>query len=200
MRALTCLAIAACLSITGFGRTASAQTITDIVASSGGEFDNNRRDYDILLTAVLAADLAETLATPDLGYTVFAPNDAAFFRLAKDLGYVGPYDEEASWLFIAGVLADLDPNGNGDPIPVLTDVLLYHVAPTELDVFDVIIASFFRIPVQTALEGATFQPRFFTLQDNDPDFRDPFLFFPLNVQADNGIVHTIGRVLIPADL
>ena len=40
----------------------SAQTITDIVASSG-EFDDNRHDYDILLDFVLEAGLAETLST-----------------------------------------------------------------------------------------------------------------------------------------
>ena len=32
------------------------QTIADIVASSGGEFDSNFQDYDILLTALETAE------------------------------------------------------------------------------------------------------------------------------------------------
>ena len=43
---------------------AQAQTITDIVASSGGEFDGNRYDFDILLNAVLTAGRSSTRATP----------------------------------------------------------------------------------------------------------------------------------------
>ena len=50
------------------------------------------------------------------------------------------------------------------------------------------------------LGAQRFQPRYFRLEDNDPDFADPYLFFPLNVRASNGYIHTINRVLIPVDL
>ena len=63
-----------------------------IVAQSGGEFDSNRYDYDILLNAVLTVglqgDLAP-LADETANLTVFAPNDIGFIRLARDLGYAG---------------------------------------------------------------------------------------------------------------
>lgn len=50
-----------------------AQTITEIVAASGDGFDRNPFDYDILLTAVGAAGLADALNNPKDDLTVFAP-------------------------------------------------------------------------------------------------------------------------------
>jgi uncharacterized surface protein with fasciclin (FAS1) repeats len=195
MRNLTIAVVAGLVALGGIAETARADTIADIVVGSGGEFDNNRFDYDILLNAVIAADLVDPLADPDADLTLFAPNDFAFVRLARDFGYEG-WDEAGAWDAIVAALTDL---GNGDPIPVLTDVLLYHVAPESITAFDFFLYSIFGIPIET-LQGGTFQPFFFRLIDNEPDLRDARLFFPLNVRADNGYVHTITRLLIPVDL
>lgn len=196
----TLLASAVLLSSTAFAATAVASdserpTITDIVASSGGEFDRNWFDYDILLTAVLAAGLEDTLADPVAAFTVFAPNDLGFIRLARDLGYKVRSEADA-WNAIVEVLTDL---GDGDPIPVLTDILLYHVVPEKISVFGFVQAVVSGDPIVTAL-GPTIDPFFFGLVDNDPDFRNPRLTFPINVLGSNGIIHTINRVLIPVDL
>ena len=169
-----------------------AQTITDIVASSGNRFDRNPFDYDILLKAVVTADLAETLADETIDWTVFAPNDLAFIRTARDLGYKG-ISEEGAWNFLVEAFTGL---GNGDPIPVLTNVLLYHVSPENLNPIEIIRAR----EIETLLSGAVIRPRFLTLRDNDPDLRNPRIFFPFNVKASNGVIHTINRVLIPVDL
>ena len=55
------------------GASAASMTITELVAKSGGEFDRNTRDFDILLNAVLAAGLEDALAEPNADLTVFGP-------------------------------------------------------------------------------------------------------------------------------
>lgn len=196
-RTLSILAIAG-LCLVGVTGAAQAQTITEIVAASGDGFDTNGSDYDILLEAVVTANLAGALGDPDASLTVFAPNDRAFIRLAKSLGFDGANnDEQGAWDFLVVALAGL---GDGvDPVPVLTEVLLYHVAPGEIGPIQIIILSFFNQTIPT-LQGNTIRPRFFRLKDADPDLPDPRLRFPLNIIADNGRIHTINRVLLPIDI
>jgi uncharacterized surface protein with fasciclin (FAS1) repeats len=202
MRRLNVLLLSSSLLLsTAFADTVQARgtsgpTITDIVASSGGKFDKNRFDYDILLNAVVTAGLEGALADPNASLTVFAPNDLGFIRLARDLGFKG-YDEAGAWKFLVAALTDL---GSGDPIPVLTDILLYHVAPKRISVFGFIRAVLRDAKIETLLEGATLRPFFFGLIDNEPDLINPRLAYPLNVRASNGIIHTLSRVLIPVDL
>jgi uncharacterized surface protein with fasciclin (FAS1) repeats len=202
MRHVRTLALSVCLlssaafaDTDGSGGTSNV-TITEIVASSGGEFDDNRFDYDILLNAVLAAELDAALADPDASLTVFAPNDLGFIRLAQDLGYDGE-DEAGAWDFLVEALTDL---GGGDPIPVLTDILLYHVAPEPINLLGFVRAVLRDESIETLLDGATVDPFLFGLRDNDPEVDNPRLTFPLNVEASNGIVHTLTRVLLPVDL
>lgn len=171
-------------------------TITDIVLKSGGDFDDNKRDYDILLNAVVTADLADALADPEAELTVFAPNDAAFVRLARDLGYVGGYNETEAWKYLVAALTGL---GDGDPVPVLTDILLYHVVAGDVRPVDLILSTIFGRDITTLL-GATIRPFFIFLIDNEPDIRNARVGFPLDIEASNGRIHTVTRVLIPVDL
>lgn len=170
-------------------------TVVDVVLQSGEGFDNNRFDYDILLEAVITADLVGLLSDPNAEYTIFAPNDRAFIRLARDLGYDG-HNEAAAWDFLVEQLTVL---GEGNPIGPLTDILAYHVVTEELGFFDIVVRSIFRQDI-TTFQGGTITPRFFRLKDNDPNFKDPRLFFPLNVRTGNGTIHTIQRVLLPSEL
>lgn len=191
----------AATGLRNLANTKPQNTIADIVvAASGGatagQFDNDSRDYDILLTALQTANLVGAVAAPQANLTVFAPNDRAFIRLARDLGYNGN-DETATWNFLVATLTTL---GGGDPVPVLTDVLLYHALGQRVSAFGLIVRSIFRVDLPTLLTGTTITPRFFSLRDNDPDLRNPRLIRPINLSASNGIIHGINRVLIPINL
>jgi serralysin len=170
-----------------------SETIAEVVAASGGEFDGNSTDYDALLTALKLAGLVGALDDSAGDFTVFAPNDAAFIRLAKDLGYEG-HDEGEAFATIAGVLTEL---GGGDPIPLLTNILLYHVSPESKSLRKIYKTK----EISTLLEGATIFANYRLLIDNDPEFKNPkILSWRKGVSADNGVIYPISRVLIPADL
>jgi uncharacterized surface protein with fasciclin (FAS1) repeats len=167
-------------------------TIAGVLAKSGGSFDRNPFDYDILLTAADAAGLVGALDDEAAGLTVFAPDDGAFVRTARSLGYAG-HSEAGAWDFLVATLTTL---GGGNPIPTLTNVLLYHVTPGVRGPVSVVLSD--SLPT---LLGETIDVKFLKLVDKDPDLQDPYLFVPgINKRASNGVIHTITRVLIPVDL
>ncbi|MFK8081486.1 MAG: fasciclin domain-containing protein [Granulosicoccus sp.] len=176
------------------GNTVEAtDTITEIVAASGGVYDHNTNDYDILLNAVLAANLADALSDTKTDFTVFAPTDKAFIRLARDLGYSG-YDEQGAFDAIVAALDDLS---GGDPIALLTDILLYHVSPGSKSLKEVTDAE----SIDTLLAESSFTSFGIFLIDNAPKLRAPRMVSrESNIRATNGVVHTINRVLIPLDV
>jgi uncharacterized surface protein with fasciclin (FAS1) repeats len=200
MRRTATMALAATLALGMLaGPAVAAQpTITDI-AVGDGEFDKNAKDTDILAAAVVAAGLAGTLANPDLNATVFAPTDYAFRRLTKDLG--GPWT--ASEATVATWLVE------NVGVATLTDVLLYHVVDGEVFSSDVVPA-LQGADVPTLL-GPTFEifiqfkgndslkAVFLRDQDHD-DLNAKLVLNALDIDASNGVVHLIDRVLRPIDL
>ena len=167
-----------------------APSITELVASSGGVFDSDGGDFDILLAAVQAAGLAETLDSDAIDVTVFAPTDAAFVKLAQDLGFDGS-GEEGAWTYLVDALTLL---GGGDPIPLLTQILTYHVGTESLQASQVLTSDEI-----TTLQGGTIEVDGITLIDKEPDIDDPQIA-AVDLQASNGVVHAIDGVLLPADL
>jgi serralysin len=183
---------AAAVTVTPAG--AASPTIVGVLAgkSSLDGFDGNPYDYDILIKAVQTAGLVGALDDPAANLTVFAPDDAAFVRTARDLGFQGSSELDA-WNFLVGAFTNL---GKGDPIPVLTNVLLYHVANGRLGPLDVVFSK--RI---TTLSGSSFGVRLVQLVDNAPKLPNPYLnVFALNQKASNGVIHGITRVLVPVDI
>lgn len=172
--------------------TEALKTITGIVLESGGEFDSDPRDYDILLSAVLAAGLEDLLDDGAADLTVFAPNDKAFIRLARDLGYDG-YEESGAFNAIVTTLTAL---GDGDPLPLLTSILSYHVLDDS-----VFFGELRQLDSVTTFIGSNIVPRYRQLIDAEPELKNPRIILrKSNITASNGVIHTISRVLIPIDL
>ncbi len=187
------VAVAAPAAASGTSSSRPPSIAAAVIAKSGTNGpDRNPYDYDLLLKAVLATGLDGALADPSASLTVFAPDDAAFIRTARDLGYTGS-SEKGAWNFLATALGNLN---HGDPIPVLRNVLLYHVVAGRLSPYDVVTSH-----TLTSLLGETIGVRLFKLVDKDPDLRNPRLnLFELNQKTGNGVIHGITRVLIPVDL
>lgn len=167
-----------------------APSVTGIVAASGTGFDTNGGDFDLLLAAVTTAGLDGVLNDPTLDLTVFAPTDDAFVGLSQQLGYSGS-DEAGAWSYLVEALTLL---GGGDPIPLLTEVLTYHVAGDSLQASQVLASTGI-----ATLQGGTITVDGTTLRDADPEIGDPAIV-ATNIQASNGVVHVIDGVLLPADL
>jgi uncharacterized surface protein with fasciclin (FAS1) repeats len=165
----------------------SANIVETLVArSGGGALDNNSGDYDILIQAVLAADLAGVLSDPATKFTLFAPNDAAFMRTVRDLTGSWPASEQAAFDAVAGL-----------GIPAVTQVLLYHVVGgRELGALSVLFSRHL-----TMANGGNLGVRLLRLVDADPDAPDAYLRLnALNIRTSNGTIHGITRVLRPIDL
>lgn len=170
-------------------------TIADIVLKSGGDFDGDGSDFDILLQALKATDLLDAVADPHADLTVFAPTDDAFIALARDLGAdIEDGDDAGAFQAIVATLTDLAPDG--DPIPLLKDVLLYHVSPGGQTVDHLQAEG----TIDTLL-GVTFHVNGTELNDQEPDIENPeFIEGLTDIHAANGVIQGIDRVLLPIDL
>jgi uncharacterized surface protein with fasciclin (FAS1) repeats len=127
-------------------------------------------EFSILVAAVIKADLVNVLATGG-PFTVFAPTNAAFAALLEELPF-NSLDEI--------------------PVEVLTQVLLYHVVEGRVFSSDLVSG-----PVAT-LNG-TFEVDVNTFTITDANDREAGIITSLvNVQATNGVVHVIDRVILPA--
>ena len=122
--------------------------------------------HDSLVAAVVQAELLDTLQGEG-PFTVFAPTDQAFEEAGIDL-------------------AALDsPEGK----QILSDILLYHVVPSEVP-----SSAVANCGSETAANGQTLA---FSVGDsvmvNDANVTIP------DVQTSNGVIHVIDKVLSPTD-
>ncbi|MES0825283.1 fasciclin domain-containing protein [Ruegeria sp. SCP11] len=180
--------------------TSEPQTITDtVVDASGapGTFDSDGSDFDILREAVLAAGLDAALADPHAHLTVFAPEDSAFIGLAQNLGFEGS-DEAGALNHIVKALTLL---GGGDPIPLLTEILTYHVVDGSFTK-EQVVGLGDGAEIET-LQGGDVELNLSSmppsLGDEDPGLDDPGLI-GFDVPASNGIIHILDGVLLPVSV
>jgi uncharacterized surface protein with fasciclin (FAS1) repeats len=172
-RTLLCGAIASAavplLSACGGGHENEAPGDIVAVASANA-------DFSILVEAITAAGLVNTLkgAGP---FTVFAPTNAAFAALLSELGLT----KEA-------LLANTT---------LLTAVLTYHVLSAKVD--STAVAGQLGLPVATVQGGILkVERQGSTLQITDGRNRTSTVT-ATDTLASNGVIHTINRVILPAD-
>jgi uncharacterized surface protein with fasciclin (FAS1) repeats len=139
---------------------------TAVAANASGNFD-------ILLAAVQAAGLLDTLAEGG-SFTILAPTDAAFEAALAALG-----------LTAEQLLADTD---------LLTSVLLYHVIPGEFYSGDITAAvngagSFEAPSVNGDTISISVQGGFIKV--------DGANVIATNIVASNGVIHAIDAVILP---
>jgi uncharacterized surface protein with fasciclin (FAS1) repeats len=126
-------------------------------------------DFSILVEAVVAAGLADTLAnTPNL--TVFAPTNQAFANLLNELGVTKQQ-----------LLSDK---------ALLNQVLTYHVVPAK------VYASQVKPGMAKTVQGTSFT---FGEDASITDGRGRVAkLVATDVKASNGVVHVIDKVILPA--
>ena len=160
--------------------TAALGAGTTLLQACGGGDDEPQRniveiaqsnpDLSILVEAVVAAGLAQNLSSGSL--TVFAPTNAAFAALLTELGVTKD-----------ALLANK---------PLLTAVLSYHVLSSRVPRADVpvgkaitpLAGGFFKIEATGGLKVTDGRNRVSNITATD-------------IQASNGVVHLLDRVLLP---
>jgi transforming growth factor-beta-induced protein len=127
--------------------------------------------FSTLVTAVVTAELLPALTDPLSALTVFAPTNTAFDNLATALGTT-----------VSGLLA----------LPNLADILAYHVLGTE-------------VPSTAVTNGAIVQPLSttntlkLTVTSTGNVFVNQAQVTSVDINADNGIVHVLGAVVLPVE-
>lgn len=144
------------------------------VSCSGtiAEIADCNSDFDTLFAAVGAANLGATLGTGQ--FTVFAPTDTAFAELLADLGVT-------SQQFLQR--------------PDLRNILLYHVVSGSVNADAATTLAQSMNPTTTTVETSTIALSL----NNDDLFVNRSQVVTPNIEATNGIIHVIDKVLIPPD-
>ena len=159
----------------------AAVSASTMLAACGGNSEVNKdlfelvrsnTDLSVLGDAIVAADLVVTFQA-NTSYTLFAPNNAAFVAALAELGMT------KDQLFANK--------------PLLTAVLTYHLLPGKISFGDILLNT----PLKT-VQGATLTVDNLggVLTITDSRSRTSRIIQG-NLDARNGIVHIVDKVLLP---
>ncbi len=150
-------------------------SIVEFAIGASGEpyaFDTNGEDFDILVAALVATGVVGIFDRSD--YTVFAPNDKAFYDLT------GTDNDTDAFNAVVGLLG----------VPGVADVLAYHVTDGVRNSRSVL-----RAKQITMLDGNAISARSGWIE---AAFSDAGILDADNRLLD-GMVHVIDTVLLPVD-
>lgn len=160
-------AVAVALAMPAAAQDYLAKTVTDVAADS--------KDHTTLVAALEAADYADALRNPG-PFTVFAPTNEAFAKLAK----AAPATYQA-------VLADP---------ALLAKVLTYHVVAGDIKSAQAIGVAQQNGTVNP-LEG---EPISLSLKDGKLTLNGSATVVTADILATNGVIHVIDTVIVPPSL
>jgi uncharacterized surface protein with fasciclin (FAS1) repeats len=206
--ALATAAVAAPIALAAPAQASGGTTILDVVSSvdryteteNKGGLDRfrwdqrNWYDFDILTAAVVAdGSLVDEVTSAATAVTLFAPNDRAFQLLA--------YDLSGKWLFTEQAVLDAIVGQVTAGKVDLTNVLTYHVVEGRFMKADVV--PLIGKPITTLNGGSIIvqPPNAFgqiAIKDEVDALRNPSLV-RTDIDAGNSVVHSISRVLVPAN-
>jgi uncharacterized surface protein with fasciclin (FAS1) repeats len=150
---------------------AKSPNIVEVATAANASGSPYEGQFDTLIAAVGAADPIVLAALTSGGQlTVFAPTDSAFEALFAEIAPITPAD----------LLADKQ---------LLTNVLLYHVAPGRRNSGAVLGSSQIRMMVS----GFVYQDGGKLVDNNGREVG----FVVTDIPASNGVIHVIDRVLLP---
>ena len=149
-------------------------SIYDIVSSND--------DFSTLKFAIDTAGLDGVLDSEDVQFTVFAPTNAAFEKVAEELGFDSVMD-------LANFLVEND---------LLESVLLYHVTEGRRFANSVINKNNLK-SIETLLGASVTSTPGAMIVDNAPSTSNANIG-PANISASNGVVHVIDNVLVPLNI
>jgi len=173
-------------------------SLAAVLAADGHHFDKKWGDFDILDAAVMAVlkekpkSPVAVLADGKVRLTAFLPSDRAFRKLLKTLTGTAPKTERATFKALAKAAG----------VDVIETVLLYHVVPGKT-LGSAKVAKADGVKLTTAQGGkVTVQVmgKRISLEDADPDMRDPRVVMVDVNKGNPQIGHAIDRVLLPIDL
>jgi uncharacterized surface protein with fasciclin (FAS1) repeats len=156
-------------------RAPGGDSIYDIVESNG--------DFSTLKFALDTAGLDAAVKDTEVQLTVFAPTNAAFEKVATELGFGGDV------LALATFLVENE---------LLDDVLLYHVTDGRRFSNSVINKNNPKM-IESLLGADVTSTPAGTLIDVAPSTSDAAII-AADISASNGVVHVIDNVLVPLDV
>ena len=151
-----------------------AVAATSANAASIAEIASGDERFSTLVAAVSAAGLVDTLAGPG-NFTVYAPVNDAFAALPE------------------GTVETLLQPENKDQ---LTDVLLYHVDDRTLKSTDFAPGANYYKPILETARLCINSHSGVTIADGTGEVANVII---ADIQADNGVIHVIDKVLLPGD-